>query len=61
MASKRKRILCIIDREEQVVFGTIRYEPGREPDDAVAVIVDEAWPQSPVRISEWDVLEVARA
>lgn len=60
----RKRILCIFDGEEQVVFGTIRFEPDRRPcsiDGAIAVIHDEECPESPIRISDSAVLEVADA
>jgi len=55
---RRKRILCQFDGEEQVVFGTIRYEPGREPDDSIAVIHEEGYEEDELRLSEWAVLEV---
>jgi hypothetical protein len=60
MSNSRKRILCIIDREEEVIFGTISYEKGREHDNSIAVIIEDG-EDDPIRISEWDVLEVTDA
>lgn len=57
----RKRILCIIDREETVVYGTIRYERSPTTDESIAVITDEDYPESPARIMIDAVLEVTDA
>lgn len=58
----RRRILCRVDGEEQVIFGTLRYESSRYSDDSVAVIVEEGTgEEDAIRISEWDVLEFTDA
>lgn len=60
--AKRKRILCVFDGEEQVVFGTIRYEMSKiDTCDSIAIIVDEDCEDSPIRINEHSVLEVTDA
>lgn len=59
--SNRKRILCYFDGTEQVIYGTIKYERIPNSDESVAIITDEDYPHSPVRVMVDALLEVANA
>ncbi len=55
-----RRILCVLDGEEQVITGYVRHlGTGRDPDTELYQIEDPGW--DPFTITGDDILEIADA
>lgn len=59
--NSRMRILCLLDGDEQVVYGKISYYRSPTTGDTIAFITDEKYPDNPFRLIIDSVLEVSSA